>query len=264
MPEINRRKFLDCLVKYKRVCLNIGWRRQQLHKFYFSNYLASRVKLGVQSVSSIFEICSRIQTKNYYFSDSATKVTGIQFLKGTGNPQFTELLTVEDVQLFKKLAQQDGYEEEDFAGANLSFHALSGWLGTLLPHMFVPVTSVHFRHSISHLFDKTLLIYEEPAWDYFIQSQECLHITKEYLKEFEMRALYLTEINDYMRMHYPKFSGKTEYNEADWNWVTQDFHLFIFREMLHMDALRMFEAEVNPELAASGIDLLEGMKVTTR
>lgn len=261
MPEINKRKFLDCLVKYKRVCLNPKWRRQQVHKFYFSNYLTSCVKLSVQSVPAVYGICSEVQSKNFYFSDSATKVAGIQFLSGTGNAEFTEFLRIEDVQVFKRLQSQEGYGREDFANATLSLQALSGWLGTLLPYKFAPVTSVHLRHSIAHLFDRRLLIYEEPVYDYFLESQACMSLTKEALKGIDMRPMYLTEINDYMRMQYPKYPGKKEYSEADWNWVAQDFHLFVFREMLHMDTLRMFESEINPELVPKRMDLPEEVRV---
>lgn len=240
--------------------MNPKWRRQQLHKFYFSNYLSSCVKLAVQSVPRVYGICNELQTKNFYFSDSATKIAGIQFLSGTGNPTFTEHLRVEDVQLFKKFQEKDGYESTDFETGGLSLQALSGWLGTLLPNKFMPVTSVQFRHSIAHLFERRLLIYEEPVYEYFVESQECLFLTKEALKEINLRPIYLTEINDYMRMHYPKYAGKQRYSEADWNWVAQDFHLFVYREMLHMDTLRMFESELNPELAAAGMDLPEGVK----
>ncbi|MDH3492178.1 MAG: hypothetical protein OEM82_01405 [Acidobacteriota bacterium] len=261
MPQINRRKFLDCLVKYKYECLSTRWRRQQLHKFYFANFLSSRVHLSFQSLSTIFELCRRIQEKNFYFNDSASKVEGIQFLKGSGNPKYTEAITMDDVQLFKRLEKQDTYEEADFLGRNLTYHALSGWLGTLLPDKFVPVTSVHLKHSMSHLFDERLLIYEEAPWDYFFRSQERFLITKETLKEFELRSLFLEDINDYMNLHFPKYVSRSRYSEVDWNWITQDFHVFVFREMLHMDTIRLFSSEISPELAANAWEVPDGIDI---
>lgn len=261
MPKLNRRKFVDCLVKYKRECLSSHWRRSQAHKFYFANQLTSRVNLAAQDVTAIHSVCTRIEEKDFYFSDSATKIEGLQFLPKTGNPRFTERITKDDVQLFKRFEKKSCFEEADFAGRGISFHALSGWLGTLLPEMFMPVTSLHLRHSISHLFDLRLKIYQEHPYDYFMWSQECFLITKQALKEFELRSLYLADINSYMSMHYPKYGGKRSYSEADWNWLTQDFHLFIFREMLHMDTVRMFESRINPELAAGNFRIAEGMDI---
>ena len=252
---------MDCLVKYKRDCLDSHWRLTQAHKFYFANFLGSRVNLRVQSPSAIHEICTRIQKKDFYFSDSATKIEGIQFLKSSGNDQFTESLSLDDVEIFKTLEEKPGYGYSDFDAMSISFSAMSGWLGTLLPEKFLPVTSTHFRHSISHLFDRRLLIYDEPDYDYFIWSQQCFHITKECLKEFELRALYLADINSYMSMQYPKYTGKRFYSEADWNWLTQDFHLFVFREMLHLDNVRYFSTNISEELAKSGFDLPEGIDI---
>jgi hypothetical protein len=227
-------KFAECLGKYKKHCDKTFWTRKELPKFYFANLLSRRIQLNVQDSKMIFEICRRVQDKNYYYKADNTKICGIQFLPGTGNRKFSEPLTPADAELFKDLAYLN-WNEKAFAEKHISFNALSGWMGTLLPNKFIPVTSNHFRHSIAYLFDLDLKIYQESDFDYFLHSQKYFFLTKKRLKEFNLDSLYLKEISEYVKFAYPKSVLKKEYEEHDWNWITNDFHLFVYREVLALD-----------------------------
>jgi len=235
MTMLNLGKFTECLGMYKRHCDKTLWTKTELPKFYFANILSRRIQLNVQSTKMVFEICRRVQEKDYYYKAADTKICGIQFLPGTGNPKFSEPLTETDAGLFRNLVCMD-WREHDFAGKNISFNALSGWLGTLLPQKFIPVTSNHFRHTIAYLFDLDLKIYQETDYDYFVKAQKYLFLTKKRLKEFNLDSLYLKEIAEYVKFSYPKSVPKKEYEEHDWNWITNDFHLFIYREILGLDS----------------------------
>ncbi|MEO6587942.1 MAG: hypothetical protein ABIP06_01330, partial [Pyrinomonadaceae bacterium] len=153
MAQLNLGKFLDCLVRYKRDCESTVWTRREISKFYFANLLARRIQIDLQPAEIVFEICKRIQEKEFYFQNIDTKISGIQFLKNTGNPEFTEDLTETDINLLKFIGKYENLLETDFEKRNIGFHCLSGWAGTLIPEKFIPVTSGHFRHSIAYLFD---------------------------------------------------------------------------------------------------------------
>ncbi len=127
----------------------------------------------------------------------------------------------------------------------------------MLPHKFIPVTSNQFRHTISYLFDLELKIYQEKDYDYFMHSQKYFYLTKKRLKEFNLDSLYLKEIAEYLKFSYPKSIPKKDYEEHDWNWITNDFHLFVYREVLGLDA--NFKMPVSKKsLEVSSQELLNG------
>jgi hypothetical protein len=227
-------KFTQCLGNYKRHCDRTFWTKNELPKFYFANVLSRRIRLSVQSPKMVYEICRRVQEKDYYYKANDTKICGIQFLPGTGSKKFSEPLLETDAELFKELVFLN-WSEADFARKSISYDALSGWLGTLVPHKFLPVTSNQFRHTISYLFDLDQKIYQMNDYDFFVHSQKYFHLTKKRLKEFNLDSLYLKEIAEYVKFSYPKSVLKKEYEEHDWNWITNDFHLFVYREVLGLD-----------------------------
>lgn len=237
-----------------------------MSKFYFANLLSRRIQLNVQSAQMIFEICQRVQEKDFYYKPTNTKICGIQFLPETGKKKFSEPLTPADAELFKDLVFIN-WDEKDFDKKSISFNALSGWLGTLLPHKFIPVTSNHFRHTISYLFDLELKIYQEKDYDFFIHSQKYFYLTKKRLKEFNLNSLYLKEIAEYIKFIYPKSVRKKEYEEHDWNWITQDFHLYVYREILSIDSIskasvpKKVPNQDNPEALSDGFEKPEVLNI---
>jgi hypothetical protein len=235
LGALNLDKFTDCLTRYRRDCSRTLWVKNELPKFYFANLLSRRIQLQVQTAEMILEICQRVEEKNYYYNNLDTRIAGIQFLKGTGNKKFSQPLTMNEIRIFKNLVGKENWCEADFAGRNVSYTALSGWLGTLLPIRFVPVTSTLFRYTISYLFDLELKIYQRDDYDFFAQSQKYFYLTKRKLREVNLESLYLRDIAEYLKFKYPKANPKTKYDEYDLNWLTQDFHLYIFREILRLD-----------------------------
>lgn len=241
MSILNLGKFMECLGAYKRHCDRTFWTQRELPKFYFANILSRRINLNVQNAKTIFEICRRVQEKDYYYKSDDTKICGIQFLPGTGNKKFSEPISEQDAELFKDLVYLN-WNQKDFAKRRISYQALSGWLGTLVPHKFIPVTSHHFRHTISYLFDLDMKIYAESDYEFFIHAQKYFFLTKKRLKEFNLDSLYLKEISEYCKFSFPKSILKKDYEEHDWNWLTNDFHLFVYREILRLDTgVKAFE-----------------------
>ena len=236
---------MDCLVRYKRDCESTVWTKREISKFYFANLLARRVQLELQSPDMIFEICKRVEEKDYYFHNSETKICGIQFLTNTGKSVFTEQISLTDVQMFKFLAKYENLLETDFEKRNISLQSLSGWVGTLIPHKFIPVTSGEFRHTISYLFDIEPAEFEEPDYDYFTHTQKYFDLTKQKIKQFDLDSLYLREIAEYVKFIFPKSVPKKSYGEYDWNWITQDFHLYIYREILSLDDVDQISVQQN-------------------
>lgn len=254
MAQLNLGKFLDCLVKYKRDCESTVWAKREISKFYFANLLARRIQLQFQTSEMIFEICKRIQEKEFYFHTNETKICGIQFLKNNGKPEFTEPISMTDVVLFKFLAKYENLLETDYEKRNISYQTLSGWIGTLIPHKFIPVTSGEFRHTIAYLFDIEPSKFKDTDYNFFTHSQKHFRLTKQKIKQFDLESLYVKEIAEYIKFCFPKSATKKTYNEYDWNWLTQDFHLYIYREILCLDSVDRISVQTKKYDSDSSVD----------
>lgn len=244
MSALNLDKFHECLSGYRKHCERTFWTRGELSKFYFANLLIRNLRLTIQDSATILEVCKRLEERDFYHKTTDSKICGIQFLIGCGQKKFSEPLTAADAQLFKDLVTID-WDDSIFDYKKISFNALSGWLGTLLPYDFMPVTSNHFRHTIAYLFDLELKIYQEEDYDYFVHSQLYFNLTKNKLQEYNLDSLYLKEISEYIKFNYPKSLMKREYEEHDWNWITQDFHLFVYQEILALDTVSRIPLNIN-------------------
>jgi hypothetical protein len=249
MALLNLGKFTACLSRYKEFCDRTHWTREELPKFYFANLVNRRVHLKTQDPNTVFEICNRIQYKDFYCKPSRTRICGIQFLPNSGSGEFTEVFRPEDALALRDLVFRN-WDAEDLDRKTLSFNAFGGWAGTLIPYRFMPVTSNHFRHTIAYLFDEDLKIYLDSAYDFFIHAQTHFFLTKKRLREFSLESLYLNEINEYLRAAYPKCVLKREFDEYDWNWLTQDFHLFVYREILGLDEIGTRRAGISARTQA--------------
>lgn len=100
----------------------------------------------------------------------------------------------------------------------------------MVPRKFMPVVTIDFHESIPYLFDFENL--PKGGYDFFVMSQTFFQTTKTYLKKFNLNELYLDKIITYLKENDYAKTQKNKYEEIDWNWITQDFHLYIFRKYL--------------------------------
>src|SRR5215208_2529925 len=121
MSILNLGKFTQCLGNYKRHCDRTFWTKNEIPKFYFANILSRRIKLGVQDAKMVYEICRRVQEKDYYYKTHDTKICGIQFLPGTGSKKFSESISESDAELFRELVYLN-WSEADFANKTISYN----------------------------------------------------------------------------------------------------------------------------------------------
>lgn len=236
MSLLNLGKFGACLSLYKEFCDRSMWAKNEIPKFYFANLVNRRLNLSTQDSRTVFNICNRVQEKDFYLKPTETQICGIQFLPSSGSESFSEPLLETDATLLSELVYRN-WTREDLERKSMSYNAFSGWAGTLLPHKFLPVTSNQFRHTIAYLFDQELKIYHDSDYEYFLHSQKYFLLTKKRLREFKLESIYLQEINEYLRMAFPRCILKRTFEEYDWNWLTHDFHLFVYREVLGLDAI---------------------------
>jgi len=229
---INREKYQDCLDEYKRYLNSSKWISQELYKFEFAIWLNNNLDISKQTVNQIFEICKQSQEEQYSDEDgSKSNELGVQFMRKGGSEKLSEYITIKDAEIFKFLYSHD-YDKETFANRGISFTILSAWLGTIYTDRFVCVPAVDFVHSISFLFDFDVLKMPQRGFGYFEFGQEYFKIIKNELKRENFNAFFLPGINKYRKTL--KLNEKSNYDECDWNWITEDFNLFIFRNYLNL------------------------------
>lgn len=229
---INREKYKDCLEEYKSHLKSSKWINQELYKFEFAIWLNQNLDMSKQTVNQIFEICKQSQEQHYSDEDgSKSSELGVQFMRKGGNEKLSEFITIRDAEIFKFLSNKE-YDKETFTNRGISFTILSSWLGTIYPDRFVCVPAVDFVHSISFLFDLDILKLPKRGFGYFEIGQEYFKIIKSELKQENLAEFFLPGINKYIKTL--KLNEKSNYDECDWNWITEDFNLFVFRNYLKL------------------------------
>ncbi len=229
---INKEKFSDCILEYCNHCENSKWIYQELYKFEFATWLNNKIDIAKDTENQILEVCKRSQEENY--SDEKglkSNEKGVQFIRKGGNEKLSEFITKGDAEIFKHLLIND-YDRDIFSKRGISFTILSAWLGTIFPNKFVCVPAVDFVHSISFLFDLDIKKVPQRGFGYFEFSQEFFKIIKDELKKLDFKEFFLPHINEYRKAL--GLSDKLDYDECDWNWITEDFNLFIFRNYLKL------------------------------
>lgn len=239
MEPINKEKFNTCLEKYIIHCETSDWVTGELYKFRFANWINRKVNLRVQSEQKIFELCMQSMKERYYNNER-----GIQFIIQGAIKQLSRPVSLADAETFKILSEKDDPALIGTYKRGMSFPILSAWLGTLLPKQFVSVSTTDFVPVINLLFDATIAT---SGINFFNQSQEYFQVIKKELKTTEIKPYYLSEINKYVKELYPNASEKKMYDESDWNWVTEDFALYIFRVYLGLyePKIKIKEVPVN-------------------
>ncbi len=227
MEPIIRERFNDCLEKYIIHCETSDWVNKELFKFRFANWINRKVNLRIQPKQKIYELC--MQSLKEPFDNKNER--GVQFIIQGARERLSHPISLDDVELFKALSEKDDFSLIGTYNRGMSFPILSSWLGTLLPKKFVSVSTVGFVPVINFLFDANI---SAKGFDFFNQSQEYFKMIKEELKSSGIKPFFLTEINNYVKEQYPNSEIKKQYDECDWNWVTEDFALYIFREYLKL------------------------------
>jgi predicted HNH restriction endonuclease len=229
---INREKYIDCFDEYKRYLKSSKWISQELYKFEFAIWLNHNIDISKQTVNQLFEICKKSQEEQYSDENgSKSNELGIQFIRKGGTEKLSEYITIKDAEIFKFLYNNE-YDKDTFSKRGISYTILSAWLGTIYPDRFVCVPAVDFVHSISFLFDFDFQKMPQRGFQYFEFGQEYFKIIKNELKQENFIEFFLSEINKYRKSL--KINEKSNYDECDWNWITEDFNLFIFRNYLNL------------------------------
>ncbi|MBK0403064.1 AAA family ATPase [Adhaeribacter sp. BT258] len=208
-----------CLFSYSEACKNGNWVNEEIYKFEFAQWLTSRVDFNYQTNEQILDICLESQQQRY--TNTSTK--GVNFLLSAGNEKRSIFLTPSDIDLFRKAAQGTLLSEKDLENRGISYTGLTGWLGTLFPNQYVPVVALEEVDAIIKIWN--LQKHPQKGYPGFVANQEFGKAIVAYIKHYaqEITILFNKQLVNPLNL------------ETLYNWVAQDFTIFIKRRLINQN-----------------------------
>lgn len=221
---------VSAINKYLKHIMTSSWVADEAYKFEFANYIFENVDWNNQTDEEILTILRKSQELKY----TNSKQRGIQFIIKSGKEDLSNFITLSDIGLFREFNRLS-FEEINWDRKNMSFTGLSAWISSLFPEKLYPIPMKGFNETINYLFETQLKKYPKTGEKYILESQKYLRETENYLRQFPLEDIHLTVWNKFFKDN-PELNIKEKkcFTKLDWIWLTQDFHLFIHREILNL------------------------------
>lgn len=222
--------FETVINKYLKHLKTSSWIADEAYKFEFANFIFENVDWNIQTNEEILNILKKSQDLKY----TNSKQRGIQFIIKSGKENLSEYITLSDIGLFREF-RNTKFEDINWDERKMSFTGLSAWISSLFPEKFYPIPMKGFNDTINHLFETELASYPKTGEKYILQSQDYLKETESFLRQFPLEEIHLTVWNEFYKNNPDlNIKEKSNFSKLDWIWLTQDFHLFIHREILKL------------------------------
>lgn len=227
-PQTAEARIKENFTTYLSFLQSNDWREKEAYKFEFANWLSAKTSLQADKPGKVLRACLKSQTLSY----SQATGTGIQFLRKSGRKKLSDFIGIEDVKIFKTALTQSGHlSKEDCESRTISFTALSGWLGTLLPDLFIPTPTTDFAASFEYLFGMKKV--GRKNYSTFLQYQELGKLVLREIQQMpDLEWIYLNHINSFRTS--VDLPAKKKYDGYDINWIVEDFLLYIHRVRLEL------------------------------
>lgn len=214
--------------KYLKHLNSSEWIIDEAYKFEFANYLQNNVDFENQTDEQILPILLNSQTIKY------DRSRGIQFIQKSGNETLKTFIELKDIELFRKF-RDSTFDNIDWSDRTMSYTALSAWLSSLFPKKLYPIPAKGFNETINFLFQTDLKKFPKTGEKYIQTCQEFMQETEIELKKFPIEEIHLKVWNKFYKNN-PELNikTKTSFEKVDWNWLTQDFHIFLHRNILKL------------------------------
>jgi len=213
---------------YNPINLKRIWIIDEAYKFEFANYVQKNVDFKTQTDEEILSILINSQTIKYDGS------RGVQFIQKSGKETLKTFIAISDILLFRQFVNSS-FESIDWSSRSMSLTVLSAWISSLFPNKIYPVPAKGFNVTINYLFETDISTFPKTGEKYIVACQEYLKSTEIELRKYPIEDIYLKVWNKYFELN-PKLNipTKQHFEQVDWNWIVQDFHLFVYRNILKL------------------------------
>lgn len=223
-----KKSSIEAVNRYLTHCKQSQWVHEEAYKFEFANYINRNVKWESKSDSEILKILKHSQKIKY-----TGNVPGIQFILTSARKKMSKFIGIEDIRNFRLIYEGISIDQVDWGDRNTSYPGVSAWLAALFPNRFYPVTATYLRESVLYLFDTGKIKFPKQDLRFITECQPYFEKTEEELRKYPLEELLLPEHNKFYEENPDlNISPKREFDKIDWIWAVQDFHLFVYRQVL--------------------------------
>lgn len=227
---------------YLRFLKKEKWIEWEAYKFEYANYVFHNVDWDTQTDNEILQILQKSQKIKY-----SANSTGIQFIQKSGRSKLKNFISLNDISLLREFRTKS-FKDIDWSQRTMSFTVLSAWLASLFPNKFFPIPMKGFDETTKYLFNINENKFPKVGREYVYESQKYLKETWEFLSQYPIEDLCLKEWNLYYKENPDlNIPIKDELLQVDKVWLAQDFHLFVFREILKLYKPKKNEITVKEE-----------------
>lgn len=222
IPYIDESKLAPIIGKYNRAIDETDWlKTKEIYKFNFIKWFEVNVNLD----NTDLEIKEKIIETQKISFDPHTNVKGINFLQTIVRYQ-DEYITIDDLQLIRKIISGDVYLTEQTKFNLSSYPKVSLFLSLLAPEMFTPYDS---ESSPAFAYLNPNIAIPKKGFGAFQFNQMFYQFVKANLKKSHLDQKPFNQIFEVESL-----------DEQHWNWITQDFLLYTAKEIMHAKTLQQY------------------------
>jgi len=235
--------------EYLKTINNTDWITEEAYKFEFANFIFHNVGWDASN-KQILDIFLKSQNIKY-----SAGGRGIQFIKKSGRKTLGEFIHEDDVELFRKFRGGVDLTDLDLEQRTMSYPGLSAWIASLFPAKFYPVPQTGFHQTMGYLFQIDKEDFPKRGLNYIKECQSFMALTESELSQYPIEELFLPVLNQfYAENSELGIEPKQRFEKVDWVWAVQDFHLFVYREVLGLYENRVSEDDVKDEVIDERIE----------
>ena len=252
MKSVKKEILNSSILRYLERLTTSEWIRNEAYKFEFANFIQHNVNFETQTNEEILQILLKSQKINY------GGAIGIQFVQKSGREKLSIFLEINDIELFREFSKSN-FTSVNWTNRNMSFTGLTAWLSSLFPHKIYPVPITGINNTINYLFETDLEKFPQKGENYILSCQEYLQRTELELKKFPFEEIHLNIWNKFFESNPDlNIQPKSRFEKIDWVWLVQDFHLFVYWEILDFYNLKKEKKSRKPTVIDDFEPAVEG------
>ncbi|MFK7059702.1 AAA family ATPase [Flavobacterium oreochromis] len=218
LPKINLRKLLPQIKKYNDAINNTDWLKvREIYKFNFIKWVEKNIDFVNDSNEIIKQKIELSQEQKF---DVGSNTKGINFL--TTIKRFNDdYLTIDDIALLKRISNKElEFDEKTGSFSFNSYPKASLFLSLFYPEKFCPYDGESLPSYEYLKIDDTVA--PKKGFKAFYFYQIFYFNTREALKQNHIDTDFFKQIFE-----------TDELTDLHWNWITQDFLLYISRNIMN-------------------------------
>lgn len=223
LPAIDLNKLTPQVNSYNKAINNTDWLKvNEIYKFNFVNWVIENIDFKNDSIQSIKDKIDLSQEQKF---EPNSNIKGINFL--TSIKRYNdEFITLDDISLLKSISNNEAKFNESIGSLSFgSYPKVSLYLSLFIPEEYCPYDGESLP-----AYD-ILKVDEIPAPKKGYKAFKFYQTFYKYIREFLKNSEIDTEL-------FKTIFNTDELEDIHWNWITQDFLLYISRNITNTNSIQ--------------------------